>query len=230
MAIDHLECALQEIKAIGDAADMAFSGYGAVFGNKDSYGDVLQEGAFSGTIQEAKDSGQWPAMLEQHGGYRMSAQDKTPIGIWTSMKEDNIGLYLEGKFAPTQRGKDMYALMKMQPRPAINGLSIGYIAQKSSYGDGKTTPRRTLEQVKLIEVSPVTFPANPKARVTNIKSDGFTERDFERLMQDAGFSRSDARTIINQGFKSFQAMQDAGSKELDEIAKSIQRNIDAMKG
>jgi HK97 family phage prohead protease len=230
--MDRLDCGLIEVKFDAtNAADMTFSGYGAVFGNTDSYGDVIKKGAFAETIKEAKSSGIWPAMLEQHGGWGISAGDMTPIGIWTGMAEDDTGLALEGKFAPTPRGQEMHALMKMSPRPAITGLSIGYIPEKWTNGDGKTAPRRTLEQIKLMEISPVTFPANGKARVQNVKSQDFTERDFEQILtRDAGFSRSEARIIINQGYKTLSAMRDAGSSELNDIALLLQKNIQIMKG
>jgi len=55
-----------------------------------------------------------------------------------------------------------------------------------------------------------------------VKSGDFTERDFERwLMQDAGLTRSESRIVINQGFKSLIAMQDAGSSELAELAEHL---------
>jgi phage head maturation protease len=51
-----------------------------------------------------------------------------PIGIWLDMSEDSHGLRLKGKLANTKRGRDTYALLKMKPRPALDGLSIGYLA------------------------------------------------------------------------------------------------------
>lgn len=209
--IERMACGLLDVKLAGSANDMSFTGYGAVFGNIDSYGDVIKKGAFARTIHEAKTTGQWPAMLEQHGGWGMTASDLTPIGVWTDLEEDEVGLKVAGKFAPTPRGQEMHALMKMTPRPAINGLSIGYLPIKWTNRSKPEEPRRTLEEVKLFEISPVTFPANGKARVGSVKAADFTEREFERLlMQDAGFSRADARIIINQGFTALTAMQDAG--------------------
>lgn len=226
--MERFGCSLIELKFSGADAAMTFSGYGAVFGNIDSYGDTIQKGAFSKTITDAKSTGNWPAMLEQHGGWGMSASDMTPIGVWTDMEEDSVGLKMAGKFAPTPRGQEMYALMKMEPRPAINGLSIGFVPVKWRMRSAPEEPRRTLEEIKLIEVSPVTFPANGRARVESVKGD-FTEREFERLlMQDAGFSRSEARIIINQGFKSLPAMQDAGDQGLSELAKVLKRNAAAI--
>ncbi len=161
-------------------------------------------------------------MLAQHGGWGISSTDMTPIGVWESLKENGTGLKASGILAPTPRGTEIYTLMKMQPRPAIDGLSIGYVAKKFTLGTKKDEPRRLLHEVDLMEISPVTFPANGKARVTAVKSADFTERDFERwLMQDAGLTRSESRIVINQGFKSLIAMQDAGSSELAELAEHL---------
>lgn len=227
--VDHFGCGIRELKfAAGDEKTMEFSGYGAVFGNVDAYGDVIQPGAFADTLAAANKSGVYPSMLMQHGGWGMGADDMTPIGIWTSLSEDGVGLKVEGKLADTPRGVEAYKLLKMQPRPAITGLSIGYIPKEWSQRSKPEEPRRTLKKVDLLEVSLVTFPANGKARISSVKSDGFTEREFEKLMQDAGFSRSEARTVINQGFKTLLSMRDAGSDELKQIAEAIERNTQQL--
>jgi HK97 family phage prohead protease len=120
--MDRIECGLREIKLAGpDSNEMTFTGYGAVFGNLDSYGDMIQKGAFAKSLAEAKTNGNYPAMLLQHGGWGMSADDMMPAGLWTDLEEDDHGLKLTGKMAETQRGKDAYTLMKMTPRPAITG-------------------------------------------------------------------------------------------------------------
>jgi HK97 family phage prohead protease len=149
---------------------MTFEGYGAVFGNTDSYGDVIAAGAFSDTLATARKSGRWPVMLAQHGGMGLSAEDLMPIGVWTDMAEDGKGLWVQGKLAPTDRGREAYALMKMTPRPAIDGLSIGYVAKKFTMGTKPGEPRRKLEAVDLVEISLVSMPANPKARVSAVKT------------------------------------------------------------
>jgi len=198
------EFGLGEIKfAASDDPDtkMTFSGYGAVFGNVDSYGDVIDSGAFRKSLREARSSGAWPAMLMQHGGWGMTADDMTPIGLWTEMEEDDKGLKLTGKLADTQRGLEAYGLLKMTPRPALNGLSIGYIAKKFTMGTKPEEPRRRLHEVELIEVSLVTFPANPKARVGSVKSgQGLGIRDAEKALREAGFSSNEAKAILAKGF------------------------------
>ena len=222
--MQNLTCTLRELKFAADdgAQAMSFTGYGAVFGNVDSYGDVIEAGAFSKFLADVKSGNQpWPAMLSQHGGWQMSAEDITPIGVWTDFAEDGHGLKVTGQLADTPRGLEMYKLMKMSPRPAIDGMSIGYIAKEWEPRSKPEDPKRKLKRIDLIEVSIVTRPANGKARVESVKND-WTERDFERLLtRDAGLSRSDALVVINQGFKSLIAMRDAGSSELAELAQAL---------
>lgn len=222
--MQNLTCNLRELKFAADdgAQAMSFTGYGAVFGNVDSYGDVIEAGAFSKFMADVKSGNQpWPAMLSQHGGWQMSAEDMTPIGVWTDFAEDGHGLKVTGQLADTPRGLEMYKLMKMSPRPAIDGMSIGYIAKEWEPRSKPEDPKRKLKRIDLIEVSIVTRPANGKARVESVKND-WTERDFERLLtRDAGLSRSDALVVINQGFKSLIAMRDAGSSELAELAQAL---------
>jgi HK97 family phage prohead protease len=150
-----------EVKRIGRpfelkklSAEGQFSGYGSVFGVEDSYMDIVMPGAFAESLKARK-----PAMLWQHN-------PDQPIGVWTEAREDKTGLYLEGQLAmKTQAGAEAYELMKMG---ALDGLSIGFSTKVAEYDD-KTSIRRLL-QVKLWEVSPVTFPANEEARIENVKA------------------------------------------------------------
>ena len=217
-----------EIKAEGDGAEMRFKGYGAVFGNVDSYGDVIEEGAFTKTLKAAQKSGNFPAMLLQHGGWGMTAEDLMPAGVWTDLGEDGKGLKSAGTLADIPKARDAYTLMKMTPRPAIDGLSIGYYAREWAERSKPDEPRRRIKRIDLVEISLVTFPANGKARVQGIKSIGETEREIEGwLMRDAGLSRREARIAINQGFKALIGTQDAAG-ELDELAALIRHNTQTL--
>lgn len=220
---DRLQFGLTELKLASSETDgMTFSGYGAVFSNVDSYGDVIAKGAFKETLANAKKTSQWPAMLLQHGG--MFGDDPTPIGIWTDMHEDDVGLAVEGKLAPTARGREIYELLKMTPRPAINGLSIGFMAKEWSVRTKPDDPRRTLKAVELLEVSLVTFPANPKARIQNVKSSDLTVRDAESALRDAGFSRTEAKAIVASGFKALSSQRDV-DEDLGELIAALRQNL-----
>lgn len=211
-----------------DVKTMSFTGYGAVFGNVDSYGDVIQPGAFADTLSTAKKSGQWPAMLLQHGGFGLGAEDMTPIGVWTELSEDGHGLKVSGQLADTQRGRDAYALMKMSPRAAITGLSIGYIPKEFEQGTKPGEPRRKLKRVDLIEVSLVTFPANPKARVSSVKS-AADIRILEQALRDAGLSRSEAKAVLAEGFKALEPLRDAEGEALAAITNALRKNAHLLR-
>lgn len=227
MAIQHLNCGLVELKfaAAGDDAEaMSFDGYGAVFGNVDSYGDVIAPGAFAAFLSDVKSGKQnWPAMMLQHGGWQMTAEDMTPIGVWTDLAEDGHGLKVSGKLADTPRGREIHALMKMQPRAAIDGLSIGYIAKEWEPRSKPEDPRRTLKRIDLVEISPVTFPANGKARVGAVKSidDIASLPDAEAFLRDAcGLSRKEAMTLISR----IKAGGRSDSALPSDLADIIKRN------
>lgn len=224
MSMQHLQCGLIELKLapVDAGADtMSFEGYGAVFGNVDSYGDIIEPGAFSAFLSDIQSGKQnWPAMLLQHGGYGMTAEDMTPIGVWTSLSEDGKGLKVSGKLADTPRGREVYGLLKMTPRPALDGLSIGYIAKEWEPRSKPDDPRRRLKRIDVAEISPVTFPANGKARVDSVKS-GLSIRDAERSLRDAGFSRTEAKAILASGFK---AIPPRDAEDYGELAELIRRN------
>jgi len=231
--MQRLACALTEIK-LAPPADatgvetMTFSGYGAVFGNVDAYGDVIAPGAFANYLADAKSGKQpWPAMLAQHGGFGMGADDMTPVGVWTSLAEDGTGLAVEGKFADTPRGRELYTLMKMSPRPAIDGLSIGYIAKAYEPRSKPEDPRRKLTQIDLMEISPVTFPANRLARVASVKSleELSTTRELEAYLRDvAGMSAREAKAFIAA---TKQAIGRDGTSDELEIINRMTRAINS---
>jgi HK97 family phage prohead protease len=169
--MEYLTCHF-ESKASGD--DGYITGYGSIFGNVDSYGDIVAPGAFKKSINDVETGAKsWPAMLLQHGG--QSAEDQMPDGVWTKMEKDSNGLRLQGKLANTKKGRDAYALLKMKPRPALDGLSIGYRCTDYEMHKAGSTARRTIKAVDLVEVSLVTFPANTKATVLSVKSALHTE-------------------------------------------------------
>jgi uncharacterized protein len=227
-AIEHRSFGLGEVKVADSDGEMTFSGYGAVFGNVDSYGDVIAKGAFAETLKKAKSSGVWPAMLSQHGG--AFGEDMMPIGVWTEMREDDTGLWVEGKFAPTPRGKEAYELLKMKPRSAFNGLSIGFRAKEWAVRTQPDDPRRTLKAVDLLEVSLVTFPANGKARVLSVKSE-FNPRDVEDSLREAGLSRADsvkAVAVLKGILLRDEAESDTTPRDEDETAKKSEAELTTL--
>ena len=194
-----------EFKFADDGKTGVFSGYGAIFGNTDSYGDVIEKGAFKDTLRAWEDKGKYPPMLLQHGGgglFGGAADDLLPVGKWTAMEENSKGLKVSGFLDPldTDQGKKIYAGLK---NGALDGLSIGFKTIKFRQGAKAGEPRRYLETLDLMELSIVTFPANDKARIGNVKAaDIKTIREFEEFLRDAGgFSNAAAKAIAAGGFK-----------------------------
>jgi HK97 family phage prohead protease len=159
-----------------------------------------------------------PAMLWQHDA------DK-PIGVWTEMVEDEKGLRIKGQLAmETVKGKEAHALLKMG---ALNGLSIGFMSKEWSYD--RETEVRTLTAIDLWEVSLVTFPANEKARVTNVKSADELQapKDAEKVLRDAGFSKSDATAFVSRVMRMGEVRSDSANstavamKAADRLLRSL---------
>ena len=205
-----------QIKAAGD--DGTVEGYGSVFGVRDNCDDVIAKGAFVQSLKDHKAAGTMPAMLWQHDA------DK-PIGVWTEMVEDEKGLRIKGQLAmETVKGKEAHALLKMG---ALNGLSIGFMSKEWAYD--RDTEVRTLTAIDLWEVSLVTFPANEKARVTNVKSadEMATPKDAEKVLRDAGFSKSDATAFVSRVMRMGEVRSDSANstavamKAADRLLRSL---------
>ena len=208
--LEHRQYGLTEIKLATDGPKGVFSGYGAVFGNTDAYGDVIARGAFKQTLREWEEYGKLPPMLLQHGGgiFSGTADDKVPIGKWDAMEENSKGLKVEGHLfgLSTDRGK---YLIDALAEGVLDGLSIGFRTRKSITGTKPGEPNRTLTDLDLVEVSIVTFPANPKARVSSVKSMTVEElRELEAVLRDEGLSHKDCRRAVS-AFKAY-LQRDAG--------------------
>ncbi|MCU1123535.1 HK97 family phage prohead protease [Stenotrophomonas pavanii] len=197
------------VKAVSD--DGLFSGYGSVFGTVDSYREVVAPGAFSESLAEIKAKGRPVPVLWQH-------RSGEPIGVYTSLVEDAHGLKVEGQLIidGVARAKEAHALMKAG---AVSGLSIGYYVREDSWDEKERV--RTLKKVELVEISLVTFPANDDARIDAIKSKLAhgslpTMPEFEQILREAGFSKSQSAVIANRGLKHLLDRSESGSKATDD--------------
>lgn len=194
------------------ADDGTFEGYASIWGEVDSYKEVVKKGAFAASLQQWAAKGKLPAMLWQHNPGQ-------PIGKWLEMREDSRGLRVKGQLAlDTEKGKEAYALLKMG---AIDGLSIGYVATK--WEEDTKSGVVTLTEIELWEVSLVTFPAGPSARVDGVKSlkkEGTlpTMSEFEDHLREAGFSKSEATAIAGKGLSYLLRQREAESQKSRGIA------------
>lgn len=217
MKIKYLERPF-EVKADSIKADGTFTGYASVFGELDSYRDIVLPGAFKKSLAEDfAQKGRKVPMLWQHDSW-------SPIGIYPVIEEDSVGLQVTGQCnMEVQKGREAHSLMK---QGALSGLSIGYTTVNSEWDEKNLT--RKLIEVNLWEVSPVTFPAGDSARISSVKSlEGLaTLSDVEDYLREAcGFSRKEAVVFIARVKAASQG--DPAVAEAERISKAIAslRNI-----
>lgn len=151
-------------------------GYASRFGERDLNGDIVERGAFARAVRP----GRTLPMLFQH-------MAETPVGRWRRLLEDAHGLFVSGDiFLDTVKGSEVWALLA---GGAIDGLSIGYRTVRAQRSRGNSV--RRLIELDLWEVSVVTFPMAPGARVTRVG--GPETADGTRLFAEA--VRGAARTL-----------------------------------
>lgn len=190
MMENKLELAISGFKAADEG--MKFSCYGNTKGNIDHAQDRAIDGAYTKSIDEHKSNGTMPKMFWMHNPY------ETPIGKWVDMREDEKGLLMEGEFANTEKGREVYELMKMG---ALDSFSIGYSVEEEKWNSENKC--NDLVAVNIKEVSVVTFPCNEESRLVDIKAkleDGElpTKRELEKLLTESGLSKRQARKIAGK--------------------------------
>ncbi len=154
--------------ALRDGAEI--SGYASLFGAADQGGDIVQPGAYGASLARLAQAGGAVKMLWQHN----PAQ---PIGIWDVVREDGRGLFVQGRLlTEIQTAREALVLLRAG---AIDGLSIGYRAVRSERVAGAG---RVLQEIELWEVSLVTFPMLPEARVQADQKD--PELDLARTLTE----------------------------------------------
>lgn len=182
-----------------------FSGYGAVFENVDSGGDIIEPGAFTKTLAEG-----WERVkiLALHNDCWL------PIGRPLELREDTNGLFLSARVSDTSMGKDIKILLK---DGVLNELSIGYDPVVFDYDSNGI---RHLREVKLWEVSIVTWAMNPEATITGYKS----------MQESMGLVKA-LETELLQEIKAGRKISKSRLKSLEDVSKSMKtaaRTIDAV--
>ncbi|MAM61054.1 HK97 family phage prohead protease [Maritimibacter sp. UBA3975] len=158
--------------ALGDTREVdggvAIEGYASFFGEADRGGDIVAKGAYAASLAELAGTGGQVKMLWQH-------DPAQPIGVWDEVREDARGLFVKGRIlADVAKGREAARLIEAG---AIDGLSIGYRTVRAARNE---KGQRLLKELELWEVSLVTFPMLPSARV-GAKGDAPEETGFRQL-------------------------------------------------
>ena len=146
-----------EVKAEG----RTIIGYAAAFGNVDSYGDIIERGAFSRTLNNNRNR------------IKTFYNHNTPIGMPKVMVEDDKGLFTESVISQTRTGDEVLALVR---DGVISEMSIGYQTIKADFD---TDGHRMLKELKLFEFGPVGIAANEQATISGVKALAEAFRDHK---------------------------------------------------
>lgn len=213
----HLSLSDVSLKMEGEAG--RFSGYASVFGGVDSYGDTIVRGAFASTLRQNG----LPKMFFNHDW------SSIPVGKWTKAVEDDHGLLVEGEFTPGLAAAD--AVRAAMKHGTLDGLSIGGFVKQ---GDFELTEngRVIRKWSKLVEVSPVVFPADEAARVdlTSVKGadvleaieEAATLQEIEQLLRDAAGLSKRAATALVARIKSVALLGDPAAPD-DPMKQLVER-------
>jgi HK97 family phage prohead protease len=127
--------------------DRTIKGYFSIFDNVDSDGDVITKGAYTKTLESAKNRVQHLFMHSPMLG---------AIGKIKQLKEDNTGLYFESELLKTSLGNDV---LEMYDSGAVKEHSVGFNTIK----DDTKEDARYIHEIKLWEGSTVLWGANEQA-------------------------------------------------------------------
>ena len=159
------------------------------FGNADSVGDVMAPEALDKFIKNFNEGNKQLPMLWNHDRGEV-------IGVWTKFDANSRGVKGTGEiFTDVSRGNDVRNLIK---RGAVGSVSIGF---RSNKFETLEQGGRLFKEIELVETSVVLTPANSKAVITQIKTDEgkVSVRKLEKLLCDAGLSRSESKSLIHGG-------------------------------
>lgn len=207
------------LKEVGE--DGRIAGVASAFMVEDSDSDVIHPGAFKNSLET---KGPTSPLLWQHNS-------SEPIGT-AQYVEEQSGLMIDGRLLvdDVARAREARALAKAG---ALGGFSVGFMIKRAEpRGNGGLD----IYEADLWETSLVTFPANPMARISSVKSaldagEFPSIRDFERMLRcEAGFSRKQALTIIYDGFKALEHGERDASLENAAALEALKGAISDFKG
>lgn len=174
-AMDHKYKSF-ELKAKEDETGM-IAGYFSTYDKEpDSYGDIIEKGAFTETIAKRAESGHPFPLCFNH-------DFSAVIGAVDKIEDTEKGPYIEAHFLDTQQAQDV---RKMLQSGAIYQFSFAYDvlgAREPDEEEKKKGIANVLTKVEVFEISVVTVPANQNAVATEIKSGRRNRKSDEDIIR-----------------------------------------------
>ena len=215
MTIQYKEIPLSGVELKMEGESRKFRGYASVFNSVDSYGDTILPGAYTKTLQAF-------GMPKMFFGHKWDL----PIGKWTKAVEDEKGLYVEGELTAGNQQSD--AVLAALKHGTVDGLSIGFRLSDGDYEEKQEGGRLIKSVSRLFEISIVSFPADGKARVVEVRSEDIDNiksiLELEGFLRDAGgFSKSVAASLIakTKQLVKLQRESEEEQKAVEEIVKRL---------
>ena len=223
-----LSLSAAEIDLSGGEHEWRVNGYATKFGNVNSYGFRIAQGAYSDLIK----GGVKPLMFFNHNSFAV------PIGRWDTLEENARGLKVSGVLTQgVSLASDVYAALRAG---TVDGLSvsIGWRSEDEMDEDGVLTLSKISS---LDEISIVTMPSDSKARISQVLSaDDIDERieslatvrDLETFLKEvAHLSKRQSGWLLSKAKACFAAdtrRDDAlkAQSELQVIFERISRKME----
>ena len=211
-------CRPIEEKAEGEDGKVHIKAYALVFGNVDSYGDIIAQGACDAFLSS-----------ENADRMRLCYQHNTNdvIGVITAKGVDETGMWIEADILPTSKGTDVGILIK---GGAINEFSIGYYANEYHFEKRAEYDYdlRILDAITIVEVSPVTRAANPQAVLIEAKAEQEVapQEEEKPLINDTMEDMKKQLETLEQKAASFKERAEAAEQKAATMEENI-NNLDA---
>ena len=213
-AIEKKSIVCSEVKVERQDTNLYIEGYGAYFGNVDSYGDIIRAGAFAPFL--ASEDAKRVKLCWQHNFDDV-------IGVIEEMREDERGLWFSAKISNTTLGKDAATLIE---DGALNEFSIGYGVKAAEYPTDQPGVSRILTDVYLYEISLVSRAANPKATLEDAERKG-EQTNNQNTNDEMEKELKDQLDAMQEEIKSLRDEKAALEQSID--AKTDKATIEEVK-
>lgn len=183
-----------ELRSI-DGDTGVIEGMASSYDRRDRKSSTMAVSAFAASLQEHRARNTSPAMLLHH-------DINKPVGRWDDFNETSLGLEVRGTLASNTRdGADALGLVKSG---ALQGLSVGFIPLKQTRDKAGYS---VFTDVDLIEISLVSVPANPDARIISVRAFD-APRDVEDVFRQCGLSKRSAKAAAGAAWRTISDAPD----------------------
>ena len=208
---DDVEVRTMEVRAQGDADELRVEGYAAVFNQETNLGffrEQIARGAFEDVMNDDV------RLLLNHDGAPLARTTNQTL----TLSVDDEGLRYEAILSDTTQGRDLY---KMIQRGDITQSSFAFTIKGEEWD--KETNTRTITKVgRLLDVSPVTYPAYPQASVS-------ARSKFEAMVEEVNESVTEVREEVKPDVDTKNEISEVRNLRTNNIAKMTLKDLKAQR-